>query len=105
MEYDRSKASAIGAEEIVIDGSPILVASLADIIRSKRAANRPRDRAVIDVLEKLLKPRISRAARLAAVGRENERALRDMIRRWQALPPGRRTNFLRKRVGYRMTAA
>ena len=54
MEYDRSKASAIGAEEIVIDGSPILVASLADIIRSKQAANRPRDRAVIDVLEKAL---------------------------------------------------
>jgi hypothetical protein len=25
--------------------------------------------------------------------------LREMIRRWQALPPGKRTNFLRKRLG------
>lgn len=43
------------------------------------------------------KPRVSRRAKLAAVRRESERALRDLIRRWQALPPGRRTNFLRKR--------
>ncbi len=35
---------------------------------------------------------------LDAVRRENERAVRDLIRRWQALPPSRRTNFLRKRV-------
>lgn len=33
------------------------------------------------------------------VARENERALLDMIRRWQAMPPERRTNFLRKRLG------
>ena len=33
------------------------------------------------------------------VARESDRALRDMIRRWQALPPERRTNFLRKRLG------
>jgi len=32
------------------------------------------------------------------------RALDDLIRRWQALPPARRTHFLRKRVGFRMTA-
>ena len=35
------------------------------------------------------------------VARESERALADMIRRWQALPPHRRTNFLRKRIGRR----
>jgi hypothetical protein len=34
-----------------------------------------------------------------ALARENERATEDMIRRWQALPPERRTHFLRKRVG------
>jgi len=28
-----------------------------------------------------------------------------MIRRWQALPPGKRTHFLRKRIGWRMSAA
>jgi hypothetical protein len=38
------------------------------------------------------------------VRRESERALRDMIRRWQALPPAERTNFLRVRVGRRGTA-
>lgn len=39
---------------VEIDGVPILVASLTDIIRSKRAANRPRDRAVLDILERAL---------------------------------------------------
>ena len=42
------------ATNIDIDGVAILVASLADIIRSKRAARRPRDLAVLDVLEKTL---------------------------------------------------
>jgi hypothetical protein len=36
---------------IVIGGAPLLVASLADIIASKRAARRPRDLAVLDILE------------------------------------------------------
>ena len=48
--------------------------------------------------------RVGRKEKLAAVARESERGLRDMIRRWQALPPERRTNFLRKRVSFRMTA-
>jgi predicted nucleotidyltransferase len=39
---------------IEIDHVPIRVASLADIIRSKKAANRPRDRAVLEILEKAL---------------------------------------------------
>ena len=51
-----------------------------------------------------MKKRPGRKARLAALARENERALDDLIRRWQALPPARRTHFLRKRVGFRMTA-
>lgn len=37
-----------------LEGVPILVACLPDIIRSKKAANRPRDRAVLDILEKTL---------------------------------------------------
>ena len=40
------------AEAIDINGAPLLVASLTDIIKSKRAARRPRDLAVLDVLEK-----------------------------------------------------
>jgi hypothetical protein len=44
------------------------------------------------------KPR-DRKARLAALARESERNLVDMIRRRLALPMSRRTHFLRKRVG------
>jgi len=40
------------ATRIEIDGTAVLVAALDDIIRSKRAARRPRDLAVLDVLEK-----------------------------------------------------
>jgi hypothetical protein len=35
-------------------GAPLLVADLADIVRSKRAAGRRRDRAVLDILERTL---------------------------------------------------
>lgn len=45
----RSRASTI-----TLDGAPLLVASLADIIRSKREAARPRDVAVLPVLERVL---------------------------------------------------
>jgi predicted nucleotidyltransferase len=38
-----------------IDGSPLKVASLRDIISMKRAANRPKDRAVMTVLEDTLR--------------------------------------------------
>ena len=42
----RARASVID-----IAGVPLQVASLADIIKSKRAADRPRDRAVLEILE------------------------------------------------------
>jgi hypothetical protein len=51
-----------------------------------------------------LKKKRGRTAKLAAVRRESERGLREMIRRWQALPPGERTNFLRVRLGRRGSA-
>jgi hypothetical protein len=39
------------ATRIEIGGAPLLVASRSDIIASKRAARRPRDLAVLDILE------------------------------------------------------
>jgi predicted nucleotidyltransferase len=43
------------AERIQLGGHPLWVADLADIIASKRAAGRPRDQAVLAVLEKTLR--------------------------------------------------
>ena len=47
VEGVRSRASVVE-----ISGVPILVASLADVIKSKKAARRPRDVAVLPILEK-----------------------------------------------------
>jgi predicted nucleotidyltransferase len=42
------------AKTISFGGHTLLIAALADIIKSKRAAGRPRDKAVLDILEKTL---------------------------------------------------
>lgn|SRR5690348_4409048 len=42
------------ARTLVFEGHALLVADLADIIQSKRAAGRPRDKAVLGILEKAL---------------------------------------------------
>lgn len=42
------------AEKIRLGGHGLWIANLADIIASKRAAGRPRDRAVLEILEKTL---------------------------------------------------
>ena len=42
------------ARRVDFGGRALLVADLADIIKSKRAADRPRDRAVLEILEKAL---------------------------------------------------
>lgn len=49
------------------------------------------------------RPRVTRKAKLEALKKESDLALRDQIRRLLALPPERRTNFLRKRVGICMS--
>jgi hypothetical protein len=53
---------------------------------------------------KRVKKRPTRKEKLAALVRESERGEREMIRRWQALPPSKRTHFLRKRVRPRGSA-
>jgi predicted nucleotidyltransferase len=50
--YNSVKSRAISID---VGGEKFLVASLPDIIASKRAADRPRDRAVLDVLTRTLK--------------------------------------------------
>lgn len=59
------------ASWIEIGGVPLRVASLDDIIRSKRAARRPRDRAVLEILEKA-REEAGRARRTARSGPSRE---------------------------------
>ena len=47
------------AEKIRLGGHDLWIANLADIIASKRAAGRPRDRAVLEILEKTLREKNS----------------------------------------------
>jgi hypothetical protein len=47
--------------------------------------------------------RLTRKAKMEGLKMESYLALRDQIRRLLALPPDRRTHFLRKRVAYRMS--
>lgn len=46
---------------------------------------------------KAKKRTVARKAKLDALARESDRALDELIARWRALPPARRTNFLRTR--------
>ena len=86
------------ATMIELDGVPLRVALLEDIIRSKKEARRPRELAVIDVLEKALEESSRQASKARRARPRSERALRALIRHWQALPPAWRTHFLRKRI-------
>ena len=43
------------AEKIVVGGNSLWLAHLGDVIASKRAAGRPRDKAVLEILEKTLR--------------------------------------------------
>jgi hypothetical protein len=80
----------------------VKVASLPDIIASKKAAGRDRDNphldgAVPDMPAK--KPRSSaRRKTLDAMRKESDRQLEELIRRRLAMPIEQRMNFLRKRL-------
>ena len=50
------------------------------------------------------KHELQRRKALEALKKESELALRDQIRHLLALKPEQRTNFLRKRIGFRMSA-
>jgi len=101
----RSYEALRSRTRVVPFGSASLrVAGLADIIKSKKAAGRPSDLAALpDWRMRLPRQRITRKARLAALKKESDAALRDQIRRLLALPIERRTHFLRKRIGFRMS--
>jgi hypothetical protein len=48
------------ATRLELGNASLLVADLRDVVRSKRAANRPRDRAVLPVLEATLREKTRR---------------------------------------------
>jgi hypothetical protein len=79
-----------------------LEAILSQVIARKRAAGRPRDKAALEALEATLRQKSKRpsqrAAALAALRHESERALVELIRRRLALPVEKRMNFLRVRL-------
>ena len=49
-----------GAVVVDLDGGPVLVASLADVVRSKEAAGREKDRAALPILRRLLEEQAAR---------------------------------------------
>ena len=93
FESLRARATAV-----LFGTHTLLVASLTDIIKSKESAGREQDLAVLPFSgapsvkkkKRKVKPR-------DALKKESERALVEQIRRQLALPPEKRTHFLRVR--------
>jgi hypothetical protein len=86
------------SEAMVFGGYTLWVAG-----KSKRATGRLHDQAVLDTLSRpsMKQKRATRKEQLAALKKESELARRDLTRKLLSLPMEQRTNFLRKRVGFR----
>ena len=92
------------ARVVAFEGALLFVADLADVKNRKRAAWLPTDVVLVSLPRtRAVRKRVTRKAKLEALKKESDLALRDQIRRWQALPPDRRTHFLRKRIAYRVS--
>jgi hypothetical protein len=78
----------------------LLVADLNDIIRSKKALGRPKDKAVLGLRRFYVKKgnRTKRSERLNALRKESDLALRQQIRHLLSKPMNKRTHFLRVRL-------
>jgi hypothetical protein len=88
------------SQRVSVGDATICLAGLADIIKMKKATNRPRDRAVLEILrEPLKRSRPTRKERLELLKKQSDWLENDMIRRRVAAPLERRMNFLRKRIG------
>src|SRR5438552_9568632 len=72
-----------GAERYDLEGLVVPVASLPDVIRSKKAANRPKDHAALDTLQELLRRRKRRRSRADSTPRPSHARLP------RGSPPGR----------------
>ena len=65
------------ARPVQVGSATVRVAALADIIKSKRAANRPRDLAVLEILEKTLEAIEANAQRETGAAQGAKRVARE----------------------------
>ena len=93
------------AKTIRFGDEALLVARPADIVRSKRAEGRPQDLAILVTREDTYAhAKTKERARPRSLNQQFEHMRMALITNWLALPPERRTNFLRRRIGIASTA-
>jgi len=80
LERHGLEAVLIGNSAAAVHGAPVTTLDFDFMFRTK-------------------KPSVTRKQKLLALKKDSDRAERDMIRRLLALPPERRTHFLRRLIG------